>query len=149
MPGSIVPLEMLLCFQFCFHPVFGQFVFSTYKSIGSSFSGPITYDTNVLGDTLINSETGVFECSVSGTYFFSFSSLTGSKGVVVVGVYVNEVHKLSLRDNNDEVGNSNLSYTWTYFLEAGDKMKLQVTSGKLVVDSWHRTYLNGYLIKSA
>ena len=30
MPGSIVALEMLLCFQFCFHPVFVQFVFSIH-----------------------------------------------------------------------------------------------------------------------
>lgn len=127
---------------------FGQFVFSVYKSTGSAFDGLITYDIIVLCDNLLDSGTGVFTCSVSGTYFFTFSGLTGSKGIVIVNFYVNDGLKIRLRDNNNEVVNSNLSFTWTYLLEAGDKVKLQVDTGKLVVDSTHRIYWNGFLIKA-
>ena len=129
---------------------FGQFMFSTYKSKPSSttFDGLITYDTNVLGDTLLDSDTGVFTPSVSGTYFFTFTSLTGSTGRVEVGFYVNNEVKLNHLSNGEALY-ANLSFTWTYVLEAGDKVKLQVSDGKLYADNTRRISWNCFLINAS
>ena len=85
---------------------------------------------------------------MNGIYYFTFSGLTGSTGYVAVQFYVNDEGKLIFHDG-DEAQHANLSFTWTYILEAGDKVKLKVTSGKLHASSSYRLYFNGYLIKSA
>ena len=127
---------------------FGLSVFSAYKnSGGTNVAGLISYDAVVIGDDVIDKGTGVFKCQIAGTYFFSFSGETYNAGAVYVGFVVNDSEKMIFYDN-DDAKFANLSFTWTYVLQAGDNVKLRVTHGKLHVSSQQRVYFNGFLIKS-
>ena len=132
---------------------FGTSIFSAYKNIatGNLFTGLITYDRVVIGDDLIDKTSGVFTVKVSGTYMFTCSGelYTASSGYI--GVYVNDRRQLLFYDHQDSDGSihySNIGYTWTLELQAGDKVSLKVDSGKVHVSGAHRLYFNGFLIKS-
>ena len=130
-------------------PEFGQSFFSAYKSSGGSeVSGRIDFDHVTIGEDLIEKETGTFTCKIAGTYLFMFSTETApDSSATFVHFYVNDVTNLILYGHRDS-NYSNLSHTWTYVLEEGDKIHLSVGSGKLYVSESQRTYFNGFLIKS-
>ena len=130
---------------------FGQSFFSAYKSSGGSVSGRIDFDHVTVGeDFLIEKETGTFTCKIAGTYLFMFSTETApDSGATYVHFYVNDITNLLLYGHSDSSSRySNLSHTWTYILEEGDKIHLSVVSGKLYLSDSQRAYFNGFLIKS-
>ena len=129
---------------------FASSVFSAYKTDvdGSSafFDGVITYDTIIIGEDLIDKDTGTFTCKTGGTYSFVVSGHTQDDSYM--GVYLNDTRELTLRNTGS--GNyDNLSFTWTLTLKAGDRVQLKIEGGKFYIQatSWpYRLYFTGFLL---
>merc|ERR1711953_251540 len=79
---------------------FGQSYFSAYKGVTNweRVSGRIDFDHVVVGEDLIEKESGTFNCKIAGTYQFMFSAVTvpSSSEATFVQFYVNDVHKVIL-----------------------------------------------------
>ena len=76
----------------------GSSVFSTLKTNGFTIgTGPITYDEIILGEELVNKDTGIFTCKTPGVYWFSFSGEAYGSGSVAV--YLNGVSKIVFNDH--------------------------------------------------
>ena len=127
----------------------GSSVFSTLKTHGGAFSGPITYDEVILGEDLVNKGTGIFTCKTPGVYWFSFSGQAyGSGGYV--GMYLNSVRKMIFEDTDDS--HRDVSFSWTLQLNENDEVQLKIDSGKYYVDadsSPSKIYFQGFMLKSS
>ena len=131
---------------------FGQSFFSAYKTSGST-SGVITYNTVVIGEDLINKDTGIFTCKIAGTYMFSFAGHFGS------AAYCNHIHTYhngnSVLDTHQHHDNSyfkgtnhdNIASSFTLQLQAGDTVELRTTTGTISVGTSMKFYFNGFLIQ--
>ena len=129
---------------------FASSVFSAYKTSvdGSNafFNGVITYDTIVIGEDLIDKDTGIFTCKTSGTYSFVVSGHAHKNSGI--GVYLNDIRELYLR-NNGSNNHENFSYSWTLTLNADDRVQLKIENGKFYVQATayaYRIYFTGILL---
>ena len=129
---------------------FASSVFSAYKTTvdgnAAFFDGVVTYDTIIIGEDLIDKDTGIFTCKTGGTYSFVVSGHTQDDSYM--GVYLNDTRELTLRNTGS--GNyDNLSFTWTLTLNAGDRVQLKIEGGKFYIQatSWpYRLYFTGFLL---
>ena len=130
---------------------FASSVFSAYKTdvdgSGSAFfDGVITYDTIVIGEDLIDKDTGIFTCKTTGTYSFVVSGHANKNAAI--GVYLNDIRELYLR-NNGSNNHENFSYSWTLTLNADDRVQLKIENGKFYVQATayaYRIYFTGILL---
>ena len=114
-------------------------------------SGRIYFDHVAVGEDLIEKESSTFNCKIAGTYQFMFSAQTSpsTSEATYVSFAVNDVYKLHLYGvSKNDISYSHLSHTWTYILEEGGKVNLDVAGGKLYTDDDERAYFSGFLIKS-
>ena len=125
----------------------GSSVFSTLKTNGGTFgTGPITYDEVILGEDLVNKDTGIFTCRTPGVYWFSFSGQAYKLGYV--GMYLNGVRKLIIEDQDSP--HRNVAFSWTLELNENDEVQLKIDSGQYYVDTGStssRIYFQGFLLK--
>ena len=130
--------------------MFGTSVFSAFKNSGSTFSGLVTYDTVMIGDDLVNKDSGVFCAKTGGTYLFSFSGAFYTPDCAHVKVYLNGNAELDFHAHTSGSGAQHIpfGYTWTFALQANDEIYLQVTTDELHASSQERIYFNGFLIKA-
>jgi len=126
--------------------IFGTSVFSVVRTTPSgAISGKITYTDVVIGEDLIDKDTGIFTCKTSGTYSFVFSGHARESSYI--WVYVNDSQDLLLQDTNSGTY-KNFSYTWTLTLNANDRVYLQIHGGgNFYVSSSYRLYFTGFLMK--
>ena len=97
-------------------------------------------------DNQLDKESGVFTCKISGTYLFTFSGEAATTGKDYVSVYVNDVMKFVIHENNEK--RALLNYTWTLKLSADDTVQLKVVGGKVFSDYDQRVYFTGSLIRA-
>ena len=125
----------------------GSSVFSTLKTNGFTIgTGPITYDEIILGEELVNKDTGIFTCKTPGVYWFSFSGQAYGTGWV--GVYLNGVRKMWIEDQDSP--HRNVAYSWTFTLDEDDEVQLKIDNGQYYVDNDgtpNRIYFQGFLLK--
>ena len=125
--------------------IFGTSVFSVVKTTpAGEFKGKITYTDIVIGEDLINKDTGTFTCKTSGSYSFVFSGHARESSYI--WVYVNDSSKLLLRDTSSG-DYKTFSFTWTLTLNANDRVYLKIDGGNFYVNSNYRLYLTGFLMK--
>ena len=126
----------------------GSSVFSAMKTNGGEFNGPITYDEVILGEELIEKESGIFTCKNPGVYWFTFSGQAyGSGGYV--GMYLNGNRKMIFEDQDSP--HRVVTFSWTLALNENDEIQLKIDSGKYYVDndgSSSKTYFQGFLLKA-
>ena len=126
---------------------FGSSVFATLKTNGHTFgTGPITYDEVILGEELVNKNSGIFTVKTPGTYWFSFSGQAYNPGHV--GMYLNGERKMIFEDHNS--GHKNVAFSWTLALNEDDEVQLKIDGGKYYVDnddSSSKIYFQGFLLK--
>ena len=130
--------------------VFGRTGFSAYNGGYDGYlEGEITYTDIVIGEDLINNNTGKFTCKTGGTYLFVFSG-NAQKGVPVwIGVYLNGDLQLIFQDT-DSANNKTLSFNWTFTLNANDRVYLTIEGGKFRVQTGpfpFKLYFSGFLLK--
>ena len=127
----------------------GSSVFSTLKTNGHTFgTGPITYDEVILGEELVNKNTGIFTVKTPGTYWFSFSGQAYNNGYV--GMYLNGERKMIFEDQNS--AHKAVAFSWTLALNEDDEVQLKIDSGKYYVDNdttSSKIYFQGFLLKSS
>ena len=127
---------------------FGSSTFSAFKTNGGTISGTITFDSVVIGEEIIDKQSGIFTCKTGGTYLFMFSGQ--DKGGSWIGVYLNGNRELILQDIDS--GNGNVSFTWTLNLEPEDQVHLKIESGTYYVDAdatSSRIYFTAFLMKAS
>merc|ERR1712150_124853 len=112
---------------------FGSSTFSAFKTNGGNIgTGTITFDSVVIGEEIIDKQSGIFTCKTGGTYLFVFSG--EDKGSSWIGVYLNGNRELILQD--EDSGNyNNVSFTWTLNLEPEDQVHLKIEHGQYFVDA--------------
>ena len=108
----------------------------------------LTYDVVNVGSDVLNKDSGSFTCKRGGTYLFTFSGEAYSTSYDYIRVYLNNVSKMILYDNDDR-SHSNLSFTWTMNLEQGDVVYLKIDYGKFYVASDRPIFFNGFLLKAS
>ena len=120
--------------------------FSGVKKSGGNFGGRITYDSSAVNfESALNLTSGVFTAPSSGTYYFSFSALTGSsRGKTTVTVYKKGVKAFEINERNVDGTMHSFSYSWVEPLNAGDTIVLDVTSHKLYVSGTYSVVFNGF-----
>ena len=129
---------------------FTSAVFSAFKNKvngrSGSFDGDITFDTILIGEDLIDKDTGIFTCKTSGTYSFFVSGHTN--GDTIVNVYLNDGHKMYIRNGAGTTNYQNMGYAFTLTLNIGDQLRLKIGSGKFYVQtgSDYRLYFTGFLL---
>ena len=100
----------------------------------------------MIGEDLIDKNTGVFTCKTGGTYSFVVSGQT--KNDTGLCVYLNDGVELFLR-NTGSGNQDNFSYAFTLTLNVGDRIKLRVHVGKFYVQTGsfsYRLYFTGFLL---
>ena len=120
--------------------------FSGVKKSGGNFGGRITFDSSAVNfESALNLTSGVFTAPNSGTYYFSFSALTGSsRGKTTVTVYKKGAKAFEINEKNDEGTMHSFSSSWVETLNAGDTIVLDVTSHKLYVGGTYSVIFNGF-----
>ena len=108
----------------------------------------LTYDVVNVGSDVLNKDSGSFTCKRGGTYLFTFSGEAYSGSGDYIRVYLNNVSKMILYDNDDR-SHSNLSFTWTMNLEQGDVVYLKIDYGQFYVASDRLIFFNGFLLKAS
>ena len=126
----------------------GSSVFSTLKTNGYYLKGggPITYDEVILGEELVNKNTGIFTVKTPGTYWFSFSGQAYGNGYV--GMFLNGERKMIFEDQNS--AHKNVAFSWTLALNEDDEVQLKIDSGRYYVDNdttSSKIYFQGFLLK--
>ena len=122
---------------------FTNSVFSAFKSSGGKFSGVVTYDTIVVGEDLIDKQSGKFTCKTAGTYLFLIAG--EGHGSTHIETYLNGNYKMRHYDTSSAAHKS-MSFTWTHALEEGDQVHLKV-NGNCYVDTANLFYFTGFLLK--
>ena len=124
-------------------------IFSAFKTNGGSIgTGTITFDSVVIGEEIIDKQSGIFTCKTGGTYLFVFSGQ--DRGNSWIGVYLNGNRELILQDIDSDHGN--VSFTWTLNLEPEDQVHLKIESGTYLVDADNtpsRIYFTAILMKAS
>jgi len=128
-------------------------LFHATKTNGrSAFTGDIKFNdvTLNIGDAMDGPE-GIFRAPVAGYYKFTISASSGYKryGGVLVYVYKNGKHELSIWDGKDGSANDgiNIGYTWIWHLNLEDTVKLSVDSQyDLSADRWFPVTFIGELV---
>ena len=130
---------------------FTSAVFSAFKDNVNGFSnwfgGVITYNTIVIGEDLLEKDTGIFTCKTGGTYSFVVSGWTQKNSEIQV--FLNDGHKLQLQNGGS--GNyDTFSYTWTLALNVGNRIQIKIEGGKFYVNPSdthsNRVYFTGFLL---
>jgi hypothetical protein len=91
---------------------------------------------------------GVFTAPVTGTFEFSFSSMTGSIAISYARVYVRKNGNVMLRfmDKNDSDRLNNFGHVWQLILQKGDEINLQLYDGTIYADPNYSTSFIGHLV---
>merc|ERR1712062_574531 len=114
---------------------FTSAVFSAFKQTingqSGNFNGDVTYDTIVIGEDLIDKNSGEFTCKTGGTYSFVVSGHT-QNGTTDLDVYLNDVREMRLR-NNGSGSYNNYSSAFTLTLDVGDRIQLKIEGGHFFV----------------
>jgi hypothetical protein len=91
---------------------------------------------------------GVFTAPVTGTFEFSFSSMTGA----IIGSYAqvnvgkNGAVMLRFMDINQSGQYNNFGHEWQLILQKGDEINLQLAAGTIYADSNWPTSFIGHLV---
>ena len=133
---------------------FTSAVFSAFKNKvngrSGSFDGDITFDNIIIGEDLIDKDTGIFTCKTRGTYSFFVSGHTVTNEYTTVDVYLNDRHKMYIRNDDGTLEYQNIGYAFTLTLNIGDQLRLKVVinGGKFYVASAsdYRLYFTGFLL---
>ena len=93
----------------------------------------------------MNLTSGIFTTPRPGTYFFTFSGISGNQDPLYIGLHVN--------GSNIGTGYSS-SFTGTFTLQstlhlnAGDQVSMQITYGSgILYDGSHYTHFTGWLLQ--
>jgi hypothetical protein len=91
---------------------------------------------------------GVFTAPVTGTFEFSFSSMTGAIAISYARVFVRKNGAIMLRfeDKNDSDNYNNFGHVWQLILQKGDEINLQLAAGTIFADSHYPTSFIGHLV---
>jgi hypothetical protein len=92
--------------------------------------------------------TGTFTTPVTGTYEFSFSSVTGSDIGSYAQVYVrkNGENVSLIREENQTENMNNFGQTWQMNLQKGDTINLYLHGGTIYISSVDHTVFIGKLV---
>jgi hypothetical protein len=92
--------------------------------------------------------TGTFTTPVTGTYEFSFSSVTGSNIGSYANIYVrkNGENVSMIRDDNNSDNYNNFGHTWQMNLQKGDTINLYLHGGTIYISSVDHTVFIGKLV---
>ena len=103
----------------------------------------------------VDPNTGIFTATISGVFFFTFSSMTsmsvtgtGPTGNTEVEILKNDVRFNIIYDNNGNKKHNNLNSSWMMALQEGDQVKLKVKNGKLFAISAIHLIWTGQLLKA-
>ena len=123
--------------------------FVAYKTSGGDFSGEITYDRADINEGAgFDKQTGKFRAPEGGTYYFTFSGMSGKKkSVINVGVHKEgSVQHLIVEGNEADYWN-NINSSWMMVLAKGEDVYLKVSYGKLYAHSRVPVIFTGNLLK--
>ena len=99
----------------------------------------------------MNLYSGTFTTPISGTYAFTFTSMTGyiksSHIGVTVEVWKNNSRMHSYFDNDTSAHNW-ITGSWMFHMKKGDTVRLKVVGDKMFVAYDWRTHFTGLLIKA-
>ena len=129
--------------------LFQTTAFSVFKNSGGrggSFDGVITYNEVVIGQDMIDKDTGIFTCKTAGTYLLFFTGRANASGTHIE-LFLNTQRKRYFHDNDDAAHARTVSFTWTMVLAAGDQVYLKIVSGKYYVDATQQINFHGFLLK--
>ena len=134
---------------------FGTSLFSAMKRTGGTISGDIIFDEILVGEDLVDKNSGVFTSKHAGVYMFTFSSGETRTSNNMVRVKKNGSNEVVIYEENSQV-NRPFNYIWSMVLEVGDKVNLHVSSGTLYTECpnsgsscrFGPLYFHGFLIKS-
>ena len=126
-----------------------KILFAARKTSGDNFDGEITYDIVDINEGAgFNKRTGKFRAPEGGTYFFTFSGMTGGdKSVTNVRVYKDGSKHHLIADGNHADTLNNINGSWMTSLSKGEEVHLEVTYGKLVANSAVPVIFTGNLLK--
>ena len=127
-----------------------KIVFAARKTSGYDFSGRITsYDIVDINEGAgFDQQTGKFRAPEGGTYFFTFSGVTGyPKSETRVRVYKDGSQHHFIVDGNDAAIGNNINGSWMTSLSKGEEVHLEVFHGKLSADSDEPVIFTGNLLK--
>jgi len=127
-----------------------KIVFAARKTSGDNFDGEITdYDIVDINEGAgFDQQSGRFRAPEGGTYFFTFSGVTGSpKSVTYVGVYKDGSLHHDIADGNGADTNNNINGSWMTSLSKGEEIHLEVYGGKLFASSDWPVIFTGNLLK--
>ena len=125
--------------------------FAAYKkpSTAGSVDGEITYDIADINEGAgFDQQSGKFRAPEGGTYFFTFSGVTGKpKSSTYVCVYKDgSVHHF-ISDPNASDNYNNINSSWMMVLSKGSEVYLSVLYGKLYAYSHLAVIFTGNLLK--
>ena len=134
---------------------FGTSLFSAMKRTGGTISGDIIFDEILVGEDLVDKNSGVFTSKHAGVYMFTFSSGETRTSNNMVRVKKNGSNEVVIYEENSQV-NRPFNYIWSMVLEVGDKVNMHVSSGTLYTECpnsgsscrFGPLYFHGFLIKS-
>ena len=126
--------------------LFQNTVFSAIKTSESNFNGVITYNEVVIGQDIIDKDSGIFTCKTPGTYLLFFTGRANASGTHIE-LFLNTQRKRYFHDNDDATHARTVSFTWTMVLAAGDQVYLKIGSGEYYVNAEEHITFQGFLLK--
>ena len=123
--------------------------FAGYKTSGGDFDGKITYDIVDINEGAgFDKQTGKFRAPEGGTYFFTFSGMTGyPKSPTYVYVYKGGSRHHYIYDGNTADYGNNINGSWMTSLSKGEEIHLEVVGGTLRAYSDTPVIFTGNLLK--
>ncbi len=92
----------------------------------------------------LNLKSGIFSAPRTGTYFFSFSAISGG-GNLYIGLYVNDNR---IGTGHSTSGSETLSIHSTLYLNVRDNVSMRIWHGSYLHDNInHYTHFIGWLVE--
>ena len=126
--------------------LFQNTVFSAIKTSGSYFDGVITYNEVVIGQDMIDKDSGIFTCKTAGTYLLFFTGRANASSTHIE-LFLNTQRKRYFYYNDNANHARTGSFTWTMVLVAGDQVYLKIDNGNYFANSNQHMNFHGFLLK--